>query len=82
MPGLTTDICCAGGKLVTDVTNASRTSLMDLQSQQWHEPTLELFGVPKALLASIHSSAEELGWIKGGPLDGVPITGAWPSLLA
>ncbi|KAK9813541.1 hypothetical protein WJX73_005927 [Symbiochloris irregularis] len=64
-----------GGKLATDVTNASRTSLMDLQTLQWHTPTLKLFGLSEGMLARIHSSAEEVGRVRAGHLAGVPITG-------
>ncbi len=39
-----------GGLHATDVTNASRTMLMDLQTLDWHEPSLELMGIPRALL--------------------------------
>jgi glycerol kinase len=38
----------AGGVHATDVTNASRTMLMDLQTLDWHEPSLELMGIPRA----------------------------------
>src|SRR3954453_7903818 len=43
------------GEHVTDVTNASRTLLMNLETLDWHEPSLELMGVPKAMLPSIPS---------------------------
>ena len=39
-----------GGSHVTDVTNASRTLLMDLATLDWHEPSLEAIGVPRSLL--------------------------------
>src|SRR3954462_158835 len=38
-----------GGVHVTDVTNASRTLLMDLESLDWHEPSLSLMGVPRSM---------------------------------
>ena len=60
---------------MTDVTNASRTNLMDLGSQDWHADTLELFGVEREMLADIRSNAETYGSIAEGPLAGVPITG-------
>src|SRR5271169_3675137 len=47
-----------GGIHLTDVTNASRTLLMDLESLDWHEPSLELMGVPRGLLPEIRSSSE------------------------
>src|SRR5699024_11072002 len=47
-----------GGIHVTDVTNASRTMLMDIHSLRWHDELLDFFGVPRAMLPEIHSSAE------------------------
>ncbi|KAK9814067.1 hypothetical protein WJX72_000230 [[Myrmecia] bisecta] len=64
-----------GGVLVTDVTNAARTNLMDLHSLSWHEPTMALFGVQRSMLADIRSNAEVYGTVKVGPLAGVPIAG-------
>jgi glycerol kinase len=51
----------SGGVHATDVTNASRTMLMDLQTLDWHEPSLDLMGIPRALLPAIHSSSREHG---------------------
>ena len=50
-----------GGVHATDATNASRTLLMDLETLDWHEPSLELMGIPRALLPTIRSSAEVYG---------------------
>ena len=52
-----------GGEHVTDVTNASRTLLMDLETLDWHEPSLELMGIPRAMLPEIRSS---LGGLRRG----------------
>jgi glycerol kinase len=60
---------------VTDVTNASRTMLMDLATQTWHEPTAEKLGVPIDSLPSIVSCAEEYGVLAEGALSGVKLTG-------
>ncbi|PSC73566.1 Glycerol kinase [Micractinium conductrix] len=65
----------AGGLHATDVSNASRTNLMDLQALSWHQPTLELFGVAPRMLPQIRSNAEVYGTVKDGPLAGVPIAG-------
>jgi glycerol kinase len=66
----------AGGVHVTDVTNASRTMLMDLRTLDWHEPSLRLMGVPRALLPEIRSSGELYGQARAGTaLDGVPVAG-------
>jgi glycerol kinase len=51
-----------GGRLhVTDVTNASRTMLMNLETLQWDDELLAFFDVPRAMLPEIHSSAEVYG---------------------
>jgi glycerol kinase len=51
-----------GGRLhVTDVTNASRTMLMNLETLQWDEELLAFFDIPRAMLPEIHSSAEVYG---------------------
>jgi glycerol kinase len=42
----------------TDVTNASRTMLMDLQTLQWDDTLLTVFGVPRTMLPVICSSSE------------------------
>ncbi|CAL9583341.1 Glycerol kinase [Streptomyces sp. enrichment culture] len=65
-----------GGRHVTDVTNASRTMLMNLRTMDWDERILSSMQVPAALLPEIRSSAEVYGHAKGGPLDGVPVASA------
>jgi glycerol kinase len=57
----------------TDVTNASRTLLMDLRTLDWDESLLEAFGVPSSMLPQIRSSSEVYGEAKGTALDGTPI---------
>jgi glycerol kinase len=64
-----------GGVHATDVTNASRTLLMDLRTLDWDDALLEAFGVPRALLPRILSSSEVYGEVADGPLAGVPIAG-------
>ena len=61
----------------TDVTNASRTLLMDLATLQWDAEMLKLFHVPESVLPKIVPSAGPIGTTKGvGFLpDGIPITG-------
>jgi glycerol kinase len=65
------------GAHATDVTNASRTLLMDLKTQKWDDDLLKLFGVPKSVLPEILPSAVEYGRTKGflDFADGTPITG-------
>jgi glycerol kinase len=65
-----------GGVHVTDVTNASRTLLMDLRTLDWSPECLDAIGVPRALLPAIRSSSEVYGEVRCGcALDGVPIAG-------
>src|SRR3954453_14612456 len=64
-----------GGEHVTDVTNASRTLLMDLETLDWHEPSLDLMGIPKSMLPGIRSSSEPYGEAKGTAIGGTPIAG-------
>jgi glycerol kinase len=63
-----------GGRHITDVTNASRTQLMDLATLQWDDDILRLFDIPRACLPEILSSSEVYGKA-GGVLAGVPIAG-------
>jgi glycerol kinase len=64
-----------GGVHATDVTNASRTMLMDLQTLDWHEPSLALMGVPRTMLPEIRSSSELYGEASGTALAGRPVAG-------
>ena len=64
-----------GGVHVTDVTNASRTMLMDLETLDWHEPSLELMGIPRSMLPEIRSSSEVYGEASGTAAAGRPIAG-------
>jgi glycerol kinase len=64
-----------GGVHATDVTNASRTLLMDLHTLDWHDRSLELMGIPRALLGQIRSSSELHGEAAAGPLAGRPVAG-------
>ncbi|MEV7121566.1 glycerol kinase GlpK [Kitasatospora griseola] len=64
-----------GGRHVTDVTNASRTLLMNLHTLEWDERIAESIGVPMAMLPQIRSSAEVYGEAVG-VLAGVPVAAA------
>src|SRR5438309_7129603 len=64
-----------GGIHVTDVTNASRTQLMNLEALAWDKELLDAFGIPEEMLPKICSSSEVYGEVKEGPLCGVPIAG-------
>lgn len=62
---------------VTDVSNASRTLLMDLQTGEWDPELLDLFRVPARVLPEIRGNAEVYGVTKGLEFlpDGIPIAG-------
>lgn len=64
-----------GGIHITDVTNASRTQLMNLKTLDWDDEILKLFNIPRACLPTIRSSSEVYGDIKVAPLQGVPVAG-------
>ena len=63
-----------GGAHVTDVTNASRTMLMNLDTLDWDDEILSIMGVPKAMLPAIKASSEVYGEAQGA-LGGVPVAG-------
>jgi glycerol kinase len=63
------------GRHVTDVTNASRTLLMDLATLDWDPELLGAMGIPPAMLPEIRSSAEVYGPARGS-LAGVPVASA------
>ena len=64
-----------GGVHVTDVTNATRTQLMNLQTLRWDKQLLNEFGVPEAMLPKIRSSSEVYGLATHEAVKGVPIAG-------
>jgi glycerol kinase len=60
-----------GGKHVTDVTNASRTMLMDLHTLEWDNDICEIMSIPKSMLPKICSSSETYGHtLETGPFQG------------
>ena len=63
------------GVHVTDVTNASRTMLMDLSTLSWDESIASDMGIPLSMLPEIRSSAEVYGECKPGVLNGTPVAG-------
>lgn len=64
-----------GGLHITDVSNASRTMLMNIETLKWDPTLIKFFGITPNVLPTIKSSSEIYGYMKGGPLDGVPISG-------
>ncbi|WP_213452504.1 glycerol kinase GlpK [Rhizomonospora bruguierae] len=62
------------GRHATDVTNASRTMLMNLQTLDWDDDLLAAMGVPRAILPEILPSSHVYG--EARQLNGVPVAGA------
>ena len=63
------------GLHMTDVTNASRTMLLDLRALSWDHEIAESIGVPSSMLPEVHPSSEVYGEITSGVMAGVPIAG-------
>jgi len=64
-----------GGVHVTDVTNASRTQLMNLKTLDWDEELLQAFEIPRAMLPKVRSSSEVYGAARLPEISGVPVAG-------
>ena len=63
-----------GGVHVTDVSNASRTMLMNLETLDWDPDMLQVMGIPRAMLPAIKASSEVYGQATGS-LAGIPVAG-------
>jgi glycerol kinase len=63
-----------GGAHVTDVTNASRTMMMNLETLDWDDEILGILGVPRAMLPDVRASSEVYGEARGD-LSGIPVAG-------
>lgn len=63
-----------GGAHVTDVTNASRTLLINIKTLAWEPEMLDLLGIPQSILPGIASSSEIYGYSREG-LENVPVAG-------
>lgn len=64
-----------GGMHISDVSNASRTQLMNLASLQWDDELLDAFEIPRSVLPEIVSSSDIYTTAKADPLKGVPLAG-------
>lgn len=58
----------SGGIHMTDVTNASRTMLMNIKTCSWEDKLLDFFGLPASILPEIRSSSEVYGYFSEGSL--------------
>lgn len=63
------------GLHITDVTNASRTMLMNIETLEWDPVLCKFFNIPIEILPDIHSSSEVYGVVSSGPAQGIPISG-------
>ncbi len=63
------------GKHITDVTNASRTMMMNLKTLDWDNELLKIFDIPRKMLPEICSSSEIYGKTKSGFKKEIPISG-------
>ncbi|XP_058789604.1 glycerol kinase isoform X2 [Phymastichus coffea] len=64
-----------GGLYITDVTNASRTMLMNIETMSWDVTLCRYFNIPMNILPQIRSSSEIYGKINVGPLRNITISG-------
>lgn len=63
------------GNHLTDVTNASRTMLMNIRTLQWEKSICDFFKIPLQMLPKIMPSSSNFGLLKEGPLKNLQITG-------
>ena len=63
-----------GGIHITDVSNASRTMLMDLETLDWDDDILKVMDIPRQMLPTIKSSSEVYGQATG-LFEGIPVAG-------
>jgi glycerol kinase len=64
-----------GGLHITDVSNASRTMLMNLATLDWDDELLDAIGVPRSMLPEIRPSSSPYGEIKDGTFKGIQVAG-------
>ncbi|KAF5279503.1 hypothetical protein FQA39_LY05613 [Lamprigera yunnana] len=64
-----------GGLHITDVTNASRTMLMNIDTLKWDPQLCKVFGIPVSILPKIKSSSEIYGYLTESLLCGIPVSG-------
>src|SRR5262249_18595610 len=64
-----------GGAHFTDVTNASRTQLLNLRTCKWDDELLQTFDIPRQILPEVRASSEKYATVCLHALDGVPLAG-------
>jgi glycerol kinase len=64
-----------GGVHATDVTNASRTQLLNLKTLDWDDELLRAFEIPRGVLPQVRSSSEVYGTVADGAAKGISIAG-------
>jgi glycerol kinase len=63
------------GQHISEVSNASRTLLLNIRTLEWDPVLLEFFGIRESVLPRLVSSSEVYGTLAYGPLKGVPLGG-------
>lgn len=71
-----------GGVHITDVTNASRTMLMNIETLKWDPVLINFFGISSSILPTIKSSSEVYGAVAEGSMAGVKIAGCLGDQMA
>ncbi len=64
-----------GGLHLTDVTNASRTLMLSLETLDWDNELLDVLGIPRVMLPDVRASSEFYGDARVGELRGIPLAG-------
>ncbi|XP_056012201.1 glycerol kinase-like isoform X1 [Ostrea edulis] len=64
-----------GGLYLTDISNGQITGLFNLETCNWDPEICRYFGIPHDVFAEVRSTSEIYGYIKSGPLAGIPISG-------
>lgn len=65
----------SAGQHISEVTNASRTLLLNIRTLEWDPVLLQFFGIRKSVLPRLVSTSEVYGNLAYGPLKGVPLGG-------
>jgi len=65
----------SAGQHISEVSNASRTLLLNIRTLEWDPVLLQFFGIRAAVLPRLVSTSEVYGYLAYGPLKGVPIGG-------
>jgi glycerol kinase len=65
----------SAGQHISEVSNASRTLLLNIRTLEWDPVLLQFFGIRVSVLPRLVSTSEVYGYLSYGPLKGVPLGG-------